>query len=306
MENLARSESGSGTYNVDIGLFEIYRQASYSCEVTCMGDVMIQPTMYFYLKNIPMFKGSYWITEVSHNIRNNNITTSFKGTRIPVASLPDPKDSFMSSYKPLFDKINAKAIALIKNADKKTSTTENVSTPKGNYATDPGGLLPGEELVKDAGVTEFGVPFNGFNDELYIQKVKYKNDEWLRARVVRMGSTIYQINDTTNMSLVDSAPLPWSEIKDKSNSLYFYSCKFSKKNVSTSKITSGKTTFNNPKKQITLHDVPFEVSGSVGSRTVKGQINVGPNIEGYGLGMSQKLMDELKLVEGDVVYFNIK
>ena len=161
-------------------------------------------------------------------------------------------------------------------------------------------------MIKDAGVTEFGVPFNGFNDELYIQKVKYKNDEWLRARVVRMGSTIYQINDTTNMSLVDSAPLPWSEIKDKSNSLYFYSCKFSKKNVSTSKITSGKTTFYNPKKQITFHDIPFEVSGSVGSRTVKGQINVGPNVTGYGLGMSQILMDELKLVEGDVVYFNIK
>lgn len=306
MENLARSESGSGTYNVDIGLFEIYRQASYSCEVTCMGDVMIQPTMFFYLKNIPMFKGSYWITEVSHDIRNNNITTRFKGSRIPTASLPDPKDSFMSSYKPLFDKINAKAIALIKNVDKKTSTTENVSTPKGNYATDPGGLLPGEELIKDAGVTEFGVPFNGFNDELYIQKVKYENDEWLRARVVRMGSTIYQINDATNMSLVDSAPLPWSEIKDKSNSLYFYSCKFSKKNASTSKITSGKTTFYNPKKQITFHDIPFEVSGSVGSRTVKGQINVGPNVTGYGLGMSQKLMDELKLVEGDVVYFKIK
>jgi hypothetical protein len=313
MENLARSESGSGTYNVDIGLFEIYRQASYSCEVTCMGDVMIQPTMYFYLKNIPMFKGSYWITEVSHNIRNNNITTSFKGTRIPTASLPDPKDSFMSSYKPLFDKISAKAIALIKQEDKKTSTTKTVSTPKGNYTTDVGvNLLDGEELVNDAGITEFGVPYNGFNGELYIQKVTYNNKNkgepktWLRARVARMGSTIYQINDSTNMSLVESAPLPWSEIKDKSNSLVFYSCKFSRTNVPISKITSGKAIFYNPKKDSTLDNVSFNVSGTVGSRTVTGQINVGPNVDGYGLGMSQELMNRLNLVEGDVVYFNIK
>ena len=86
IENMGRTESGAGTYNVDIGLFDIYRQASYSCEVSCMGNVMIQPTMFFYLKNIPMFRGSYWITEVSHNIQGNKINTTFKGSRIPYAS----------------------------------------------------------------------------------------------------------------------------------------------------------------------------------------------------------------------------
>jgi hypothetical protein len=162
LENLARSESGSGTYNVDIGLFDYYRQASYTCEVTCMGNVMIQPTMFFYLMNIPMFKGSYWITEVSHNIKGNNISTTFKGTRIPYASLPDPKDSFLSSYKTLFDKLTNTAIAKIKESDKtKTKTSITVSSPAGNFNTDPGStVISGEEIIKtDAGITPFGIPF---------------------------------------------------------------------------------------------------------------------------------------------------
>ena len=75
--------------NIDIGLWKIYRMASYQCTVKCMGNMMIQPMMYFYLKNVPLFKGSYLITEVIHNIRTTGIETSFKGTRIPLESLPN-------------------------------------------------------------------------------------------------------------------------------------------------------------------------------------------------------------------------
>ena len=87
LENLARSESGSGTYNVDIGLFEYYRQASYQCEVTCLGNALIQPTMYFYVKNIPLFEGTYLISDVSHDIKSNKIfSISF------IESVSDSKD----------------------------------------------------------------------------------------------------------------------------------------------------------------------------------------------------------------------
>ena len=312
MENLARSESGAGTYNVDIGLYDIYRQASYTCDVTCMGDVMIQPTMFFYLKNIPMFKGSYWITEVSHSIKGNNITTTFKGTRIPIISLPDPGDSFMSSYKPLFDKIMQTAIARVKNADKVTKTTVTVSTPNGNYETDiitPLSTSPTETLVQDAGITSYGVPYNGFEGEKYIQKVKYDGTEYFRTRVCRMGSTIYQINDNTTMSLVNQTsgdPLKWSEIKNTSDSQEFYSLRFNKSNRSIDSITSAKITFHNPNKKTTFHDVYYSVTGAVGSRKVTGQINIGPNVDGYGIGMSQAMMETLNLVEGDIVYFYTK
>ena len=126
LENLARSESGASTYNVDVGLFDYYKQASYKCDVSCMGNVMIQPTMYFYLKNIPMFKGTYLIREVNHSIKNNVITTNFLGTRIPNTSLPDPKDSFIASYRVLFDKISNRAKSILKQVTASGTTITSV------------------------------------------------------------------------------------------------------------------------------------------------------------------------------------
>jgi hypothetical protein len=168
LENLARSESGSGTYNVDIGLFEYYRQAAYTCDITCMGNVMIQPTMFFYLKNIPMFKGTYWITEVSHEIRNNNITTRFKGSRMPYTALPDLTDSFMSSYRNLFDKVQQKAINRVNGSDKVTTTSKVMETADGGqYTYDMGPdekKVPGENVtIGDVGVTINGIPYNGYD-----------------------------------------------------------------------------------------------------------------------------------------------
>ena len=319
LENLARSESGAGAYNVDIGLFEYYRQASYTCEVTCMGNVMIQPTMFFYLKNIPMFKGSYWITEVSHSIKNNNITTTFKGTRIPYASLPDPKDSFLSSYRTLFDTLMNKAIAKVKEADKlKTPTSYSITTPEGTFTIDPGNTkIGGEEIVKDAGVTQFGVPYNGYNGERYIQKVNYGGRPWFRAVAVRMGSEKYPINDDSTMSLINQltskfgvvkpSSVKWGDIKD--SNLLFYSTKFQlSPSITADKIVTGKTTFLNPNKSgsTPIELLPdYQLNADLGERRVNGPINVGPAVNGYGIGLSTALITKLGIQEGDVVYFDI-
>lgn len=327
LENLARSESGAGTYNVDVSLFDYYKQASYSCDVTCMGNVMIQPTMYFYLKNIPMFRGTYWITEVSHNIRNNNIETSFKGTRIPVAALPDPEDSFVSSYKSLLDKITNAARAIVKReeAANTTGTTEQViRTPEGNFITDLGKTtINGEELVQSAGISEFGIPYNGYGNEKFIQKVKYKNTgEWFRSVVVRMGmeSKIYTIPDTTHMSLLTrlkntanvnsdgETGLKWSELNVLSNSHNFYSTKFQFTNsITADKIITGTTEFLNPNNSKTFQVSPiYDIDRRVETLNVSGPVNIGPFIDGYGIALSNKLMENLRITEGDVLYFRIK
>lgn len=321
LENLARSESGAGTYNVDVGLFDYYRQASYSCEVTCMGNVMIQPTMYFYLKNIPMFRGSYWITEVSHSIKNNNITTTFKGSRIPQTSLPDPEDSFMSSYKSLFDKLIQKAKVTI-NSESKSTTEFPLKTDSGNFIVDPGTVkIEGEQIVNSSGITPFGVPYNGFNGEKYIQKVTYNGEEWLRAVVTRMGSSLYQISPDTMMSIVSRLPenynvkdsngnpgVKWGELIKNEKTQMFYSTKFQLNSIITpQKIITGKTIFLNPKRG----GKPFELTPSyVLDRTnvslvTQGPVNIGPSIDGSGIGMSELLMRKLGLYEGQVIYFKI-
>jgi hypothetical protein len=334
IENMGRSESGAGTYNVDIALFDIYRQASYSCEVSCMGNVMIQPTMFFYLKNIPMFRGSYWITEVSHNIQGNKINTTFKGSRIPYASLPDPKDSFFSSYRVYFDKITNQAVAKVKQASELGTTTEMPLVLKDGRSSiiDMGPKNDkNETIVDDIGVTTYGIPYNGFQDEKYIQLVSRKGEKgkWLRARAVEMGGKKNTLSDDTQMQLlinadkwgnedfndliVNSSLKTWKSVQEASSRKYFYATKFLsvnssvKKVANPNKIVSTNTIFRNPEngKLITVPPIRKATTGSLTMTVdnITGPISIGPSEDGYGVSLSKKLMRDLGLKDGDVVYF---
>jgi hypothetical protein len=290
-----------------------------------MGNVMIQPTMFFYLKNIPMFRGSYWITEVSHNIRNNSITTTFKGSRIPQASLPDPEDSFVSSYKSLFDGLMNKAKVSTQASTSGTVSTEKtlIIPGKGNFTVDTGKTqINGEKFLEENGLTSFGIPFNGFNGEKYIQKVVYNGENWFRAVVARMGSETYPIEDSRHMSIVSrfksqtvsdkdgNGGLTWGELKNYTKKQNFYSSRFViQSNITPDHIGTGTTTFLNPKNNKRNVVAPsYSLNRTLSGSTFKaeGPVNVGPNINGYGIGMSELLMNSLGLHEGDVVYFTIK
>jgi len=322
LENLARSESGSGTYNVDIGLFEYYRQAAYTCDITCMGNVMIQPTMFFYLKNIPMFKGTYWITEVSHEIRNNNITTRFKGSRMPYTALPDLTDSFMSSYRTLFDKVQQKAINRVNGSDKVTTTSKVMETADGGqYTYDMGSdekKVPGENVtIGDVGVTINGIPYNGYDGFRYIAQVEYpnKDSKWLRAQAVRMGESNYAIQDDNVMSLIPKSkfiPKPvftWGNIRQFSDKYYFYSTRFiSDKMDINETLTDYKTLFLNPKgnKNMTLPHV-YSIDNTIQTPIMfGGPIDNIRDEKEYGIALSPKLMKDLDLQDGDIVYFKLE
>jgi hypothetical protein len=84
------SNAGDKTKVTSIGqnLFNVYQKRSYSCEVEMMGNLAIQPLMYFQLNNIPMFKGLYLIIKVSHTVKANSISTTFKGVRVKKTKTP--------------------------------------------------------------------------------------------------------------------------------------------------------------------------------------------------------------------------
>ena len=332
-ENLGRSESGAGVYQLDTNLFDIYRLRSYTCEVTMMGNVMIQPTMYFYLKNIPMFRGSYWITEVSHNIKPGNISTVFKGTRIPYTSLPDPKDSFLSSYRVLFDKITkaaqnkVKEENLVVSGDTKNEFTLN--TANGALRVDMGDpkVKPkGEILLYTSGVNEFGVNWGGRNGEKYIQQVEYNGTKYLRAIACVMGGKNYEpaydiemaiINrittKTVNSGVIERpGKIYWQDIKDNKTN-QFYSMKFDLSSSYPSLIISAKTTFVNPngKTPKTITVKPLQIEKPTDNSVIRpdniwGPINRGPNVPGFGVALSKKLMTDLGLTDGQVVYFTME
>jgi hypothetical protein len=105
IEMLAKNESGSNAAQVDTGLFNVYKNRNYTCEVTMLGDAMIQPTMYFQLRNVPMFEGAYLITEVRHEIRDNTVETIFTGTRISKIDLPHLDEIMVSTNKIIFQRL---------------------------------------------------------------------------------------------------------------------------------------------------------------------------------------------------------
>jgi len=63
-------------------LYNLYENRSYRATVMGLGNMMIQPTQYFQLENIPMYNGAYIILTVEHNIEANKMMTSFSGTKI--------------------------------------------------------------------------------------------------------------------------------------------------------------------------------------------------------------------------------
>jgi hypothetical protein len=323
IERLARSEAGSGASQVDIGLFDIYRARSYECTVQSMGNVMIQPTMYFQLKNVPLFEGAYWIIEVTHNITNNTVSTSFKGVRIPKDSLPDPKESFTAMYRVLFDKIMNAATA--RGSVALTTTTEEIV--RGGFVTDRGPedyRIPGEELIDESGVTNLGVPYNGFNNVLGVQKVKYKGNIWYRSRVIQMGQEA-PLSDDIVMSLptklsesvtVKPNQLKWGEIKNSNKYFFSVPLDFSVAKTTDYLMLNSTTQFLNPLKNLAKTvNADSQLNSDNGARYVNGPIDSGErviqsiesgNSEYFGLTLSKNLMKDLKLVNGDVVYFTIE
>ena len=81
-DNMINQANGKKGATQSTSLWSFYKKRSYECQVRSMGNAMIQPTMYFNLRYVPMFSGSYMILEVSHKISPGSFTTSFKPSAI--------------------------------------------------------------------------------------------------------------------------------------------------------------------------------------------------------------------------------
>jgi hypothetical protein len=95
MANLGGNRAAS-TQNTS--LYNLYKNRSYSCSLNMMGNALIQPTMYFNLRYVPMFSGPYMILEVNHSISPGEFSTMVTGVRQPIASLPKI-DSYLQTLR---------------------------------------------------------------------------------------------------------------------------------------------------------------------------------------------------------------
>ena len=110
--NMVNQANGKNTATQNVGLYNLYKQRSYQCIVKCLGNALLQPTMYFNLRHVPMFNGPYLITQVDHVITPGNFLTSFNGIRQGIYDLP-AIDSFLQSIN---QNLLTKIESIVKNS----------------------------------------------------------------------------------------------------------------------------------------------------------------------------------------------
>ena len=123
--NMINQASGREAATQNVSLYNYYSTRSYGCQVTCLGNAMIQPTMYFNLRHVPMFNGPYLITDVSHVITPGTFQTTFEGTRQGIYDLP-AIDGYLQSINQNLLTALEKAVTQREDQPPSTSTTDSV------------------------------------------------------------------------------------------------------------------------------------------------------------------------------------
>jgi LAS superfamily LD-carboxypeptidase LdcB len=128
IDEIAKKGAENRTTTGGQNLYDVYSVRSYKAEVEMMGNVMIQPMMYFQLNNIPMFHGGYLITNVKHTIRPNHMLTNFTGVR--VRNVETPMLDAASLYMPLLESLLGSESADGKSVN---SSVLNTTDSKADY-----------------------------------------------------------------------------------------------------------------------------------------------------------------------------
>jgi hypothetical protein len=182
MANQSRNRS-TGSQNVS--LYNLYRNRSYECSVDMLGNALIQPMMYFNVRNIPMFSGPYMITSVTHQISEGEFSTSFKGTRQPFYSLPKIDNFIQSLSLNIISKLQEQVKS---NEEKAKTSSDNVVFQKNNVISNVTGT---DTLTKNQDCSDkINSGYVGYTplDSPAITQLSYKDfKKLLGDRIVASG-----------------------------------------------------------------------------------------------------------------------
>ena len=101
LNDMANQAGGRQGTTQSVSLYNLYKNRSYTCSLSMMGNALIQPTMYFNLRYVPMFYGAYYITEVNHSISQGEFSTEVTGIRQATYAL-SKIDDYLQSLKYTF------------------------------------------------------------------------------------------------------------------------------------------------------------------------------------------------------------
>ena len=129
--DMVNQAAGRKTSTQNQSNYNFYKTRSYTCTISCLGNAMIQPTMYFNLRHVPMFEGTYLILDVNHTINPGRFETIVTGVRVPIYNYPIP-DFLLSS-------INTTLLTALKQklkSDREKPQTEGGATNQIQEKTD--------------------------------------------------------------------------------------------------------------------------------------------------------------------------
>ena len=132
IENIRSNVSGRNVSTQNTSLFNLYKNLSYTAQISCMGNAILQPTMYFNLQHIPLFNGPYFITEVNHEITPGTFETTFSGVRQSIYALPSIDTYLASINENLLTQITAKFERDKLKKETELNAPTNNSTPTGS------------------------------------------------------------------------------------------------------------------------------------------------------------------------------
>jgi len=123
LNQMANIDRNRRSTTQSVSLYNLYKNRSYGCSVDMMGCALIQPMMYFNIRNVPMFSGPYMITKVSHSISEGEFNTVFEGVRQPFYSLPTIDNFLQTLNTQILSQLQGK---IVENETQSRAASENV------------------------------------------------------------------------------------------------------------------------------------------------------------------------------------
>ena len=184
---MANQSRNRGVATQSVSLYNLYRNRSYTCTVDMMGNALIQPMMYFNLRNVPMFSGPYMITKVSHTIGEGEFKTSFTGTRQPFYSLPKIDNFIQSLSTNLISRIKEE---IQKQEVEKKNFSGNVITEINTVVSNVTGkdVLTSNQNCSDKLNANY-LGFTGVDTPVVVTKTTKEMNELIKAKLSNFGLT---------------------------------------------------------------------------------------------------------------------
>jgi hypothetical protein len=134
-----------------------------------MGNMMIQPTQYFNLRYVPMFRGPYMVQSVEHIIEPGTFKTFFSGIRMPIYSLPLITQQIMSINQNLLSELAQSVFRLKETSVTTAQPAVNIITIGNNIQVNTKyNTAPDIKCYKDITVADVAYQqFTGIENQLF-------------------------------------------------------------------------------------------------------------------------------------------